>query len=177
MKQIIRKILKEDREEKFIKLLIDKIKSSGAEKDSDLVNKLKQDMALPDSVMEVVNNKIIDVLHNSIGRVIDIHDYDVNIGTYEFTFTLHNITVTTEREYDFETSTQIICEIELDGTVDVYDTTEDGMITIDVNEARLDDELWEVNYEMAEIIKEVWHKMVPDDLYLLSDLEIEIQYK
>ena len=138
-------------------------------------------MAIPSDVYDNINDKVVSSLRKLTGETFNIYDFDkVNVGNYEFSFTITDIDVEVDTFKSMtlspiESGPHVYFHVEIDGTVDLYDSLEDETVSWDVNDARVDDGLWEVEGEISDIIILTLNQILP--LSKISNMEMEFIFQ
>ncbi len=152
MKQIIRKILKEDKKEKYYQRVIDYIEKNNIWTPATIF----EIFGLGEEDVEYFQGKALDRLNDLEGMSFDSNDYkSLSFGSYEFEFEI-------KKMVDFESFYYGVREIEIEvvvtsGIVDIEGET------IDVMTAAKDKfHGWEVQLEMQDCVADIIRYLIPE---------------
>ncbi len=153
MKDLIRKILKEDNTDRFMQYVIDNIPKFNVKNIKDAVNIF----GLTPYIQEEFRKKAFDKLIQLEGTSFNTDDYyDGEFGTYSFKFTI-------DRVRDYDSFEEIVLDVLFlnEGHLEV-----DG-IDYDLEEGTLHDDFgWEVDMEINGVIAGVLRKEVTELLFV-----------
>lgn len=159
MKESIRKILKEDREEMFFNMILNYIH----ENPNVSINYLVGQFGLTEVHIERFINEGLSKLRRSIGVVYNTDDYDGSFGTYSFKFSVYY-----HSEYSpHYNEISIDIEFHNEGEMTMLDNGNEYTMEEAINN---EDYGWEVRFEVTDVIVEILQQEIPE----LSLLDIHV---
>ena len=125
--------------------------------------------AMPDEIIERFYDITLEKLKGLEGMTFDTEDYDVNVGSYEFRFSVRRV----EEHEDYGLTLMYILH---DGTVDIEDTENGGFKVFDVIEALNHEDFgWEVQHEINDIVRSIVYVMVPEIRVILHNTDFTVE--
>jgi hypothetical protein len=165
VKQIIRKILKEDATDRYISYVLSDIKKRRIFQ-SDKAIKL---YGIDDRLLNILEDTAVAKLHDLKGETINTDDvYGGKWGTYSFKFNVYS--VLDWRRSGNESNIGIDIEFDNEGYLEVDGedyTIKEGIFH--------DDWGWEVEYEVNDVIKSVLIEIIPELLFI-EHLDVNEKY-
>jgi hypothetical protein len=151
VKQIIRKILKEDKQEKYYQLIIDYVEKN----DIWDVDHLVEMFGLGKNDIDYFEGEALRHLNELEGMSFDTNNYPLRFGSYEIEFIVKRI-VDMDSFYKGQREIEVVAEIK-HGLVDIEGET------IDVLTATTHDDYgWEVESEIGDCIRMVIRYLIPE---------------
>lgn len=160
MKDLIRKILKEDNVEKYINTITDTLRKFPTFKRKEEVI---QQFAIPKEIEREIRKRSFDELEDLKFKPLDTDDYyDGGFGTYSFKFKIV-AAYKTDANPPYGDFSEILIAVEFldEGYVDV--DGEDYTLADGVND---EDWGWEIMVEIDEIIRNVVRKEIPGIIFV-----------
>lgn len=165
MKQIIRKILKEDATDRYIEYIISDMKKNKIFNSDKAIERY----GIDGRMMSILEDRAFSKLHDLKGETIDTDDnYGGNYGTYSFKFNVYS--VLDWRRSGNESNIGIDIEFDNEGYLEVDGedyTIKEGIFH--------DDWGWEVEYEVNDVIKSVLIEIIPELLFI-EHLDVNEKY-
>ena len=162
MKQIIHKILKENRQEKYYNIVINYIEKNNIRDSNELIDRF----GLGENDIEYFEGEALRHLDELEGMSFNTNDYpSLSFGSYEFKFGINRV-VNYETFYEGKREIEIDTKI-ISGILDIDDET------VDVMAAAIDNDYgWEVQGEMQDCVSDIIRYLIPETV--AGNLQIDV---
>lgn len=158
MKNTIRKILNENKFEKYFQMILDDVRDGKIIHQSEAIKKY----GINDDLILVFQNNTIKKIKSLLLKPINIDDYpEVGLGTYSFRFKI--------LKYDMTDEEHIIFDVEFldDGDVTIISGEEDVNMTL-IDALQDSDFGWEVEMEVRDIITSIIERILIPEIVIAN---------